>query len=113
SDAVRKKLLASNPTDYADVPTRSADDGDEDRVVAALSRDQAAAFLEAARSDRYCALWHLLLTGGLRPSEALGLAWSAVDLDAGRVVIQRTLTRTGVKGWRVVPTKTKGSRRTV
>jgi len=35
-----------------------------------LSLDAAERFLAAAADDRYCALWWVLLTGGLRPQEA-------------------------------------------
>src|SRR5690606_10982048 len=86
-DAVRKQALASNPTDYAQLPKRSKD-GDElgeKKAVRAMDEDQAARFLEAARADRYSALWHVLLLGGLRPSEALGLGWEHVDFEAGRI----------------------------
>lgn len=114
SDAVRKKALLSNPTDNATVPTRSSgDDADADETVRAMDQSQADRFLSAARADRYSALWHVLLMAGLRPSEALALAWEHIDLENGRVTVQRTLTRTGVDGWRVVGTKTKRSRRSV
>lgn len=36
-------------------------------------------------------MWLLLAMTGMRRGEALGLAWSALDLDAGRVSIRRTL----------------------
>ncbi len=39
----------------------------EDRKVAAMSGEEAKRFLEAAKADRYYALWCVLLTGGLRP----------------------------------------------
>jgi integrase len=115
-DAVRKKVLGANPTDLADVPRRAKDDDDgprEKTVVHAMDRAQASRFLDAARADRFAALWYVLLTGGLRPSEALALGWEHVDFDAGRVRIERSLTRVGVKGWRLVGTKTPMSRRTV
>lgn len=114
-DAVAKRALPSNPTDHAKVPKRAkeADEVETHGVVPAMDEEQAARFLEAARSDRYFALWAVLLTGGLRPSEALGLQWPAVDFKEGRVHIKQSLTRRGVKGWKIVPVKTKKGRRTV
>lgn len=113
-DAVKKKALPGNPTDYASVPTRAKDgDTDEQTSIRAMNEEQAGRFLEAARADRYHALWAILLTGGLRPSEALGLGWEHVDLDAARVHVARSLTRTGVDGWKLVQPKSKKARRVV
>lgn len=68
------------------------------RRVDAMSPEEADAFLRAARDDRYYALWCVLLTGGLRPGEALALTWADVDLEEGRIHVQRGLTRRGVDG---------------
>jgi hypothetical protein len=35
-----------------------------------------------AAADRLAAMWVLLVTSGMRPSEVLGLPWAAVDLEA-------------------------------
>ena len=65
----------------------------------------------AAKSDEWYALWLLLLTGGLRPGEALGLKWG--DLDGNRLHIQRALIP-GAKGaWKLEDVKTERSRRVV
>lgn len=77
-----------------------------------MSEEHAGRFLDAARRDRYFALWAMLLMGGLRPSEALGLLWSAVDLDEGRVQVERSLQRVG-KGWKLKRPKTAKARRVV
>jgi integrase len=119
--AVKKRKLAANPAALADVPTKRRDSAAEeaDDEVNAMTQDQAARFLAAAHSDRYSALWKVLLTGGLRPSEALGIKWSDVDFEHGRVQVKRALTRVGLdrelypEGWTLEETKTKGSRRTV
>lgn len=79
----------------------------------ALSEDEANRFIEAARPERYFVLWLVLLMGGLRPSEALGLQWPNVNLGEGKLHVERILTRTGVKGWRLVPPKTRKARRVV
>lgn len=72
------------------------------------------ALRRAARQDRYSALWHVLLLGGLRPGEALGLKWKDVDMEAGAVRVVRNLVRIpGVEGWQLELPKTKNSRRTV
>lgn len=83
------------------------------REVKAMSQAQAARFLEAARGDRYWPLWAVLISGGLRPGEALALRWPDLDLEAGKIHVQRTLVRRGVKGWKLVEPKTSRGRRVV
>jgi integrase len=64
-----------------------------------LSPEQARAFLEAAKGDRFEALYVLALHCGLREGELLGLKWADVDLETGTLQVRRTLseTRTGHK----------------
>jgi integrase len=50
------------------------------------------AFLSAMQGDRNEAAYRLIATTGMRRGEALGLRWSDVDLDAGRVTINRALS---------------------
>ena len=117
--AVEQGELARNPTDRVKVPKREQevhDRGQGGVKHRAMSEEQAKRFLEAARADRYYPLWAVLLTGGLRPGEALGLQWADVDFEQGRVHVQRALTRIGLpKGepWRLVPPKTHKARRVV
>ncbi len=73
-------------------------DGPKQRNVEgrALTVDQARALLAAAAGDRLEALYVVLLSLGLRRGEALGLAWSDVDLDTGTLVVRRALKREAV-----------------
>jgi len=48
-----------------------------------------ATFLQATREERLGPLWHLLALTGLRRGEALGLKWSDVDFEHGRLELQR------------------------
>lgn len=47
----------------------------------------------AAERHRNRARWAVALALGLRQSEALRLRWADIDLDAGRMVIRRSLQR--------------------
>jgi len=105
--ATRQREVARNAAEDVVLPREGK------RTIDAMSKADADAFLRAARSDRYYALWAVLLTGGLRPGEALGLLWEDVDLEAGRLHVQRALSRRGVEGWRLVPPKTSRGRRVV
>jgi integrase len=77
-----------------------------------LSLEEAKRFLQAAKGDRYEALYVLGLTSGARWGELTGLFWSDLDLERRVMHIQRTLVR-GYGGFSFNEPKTKGSRRSV
>jgi integrase len=82
-----------------------------------LDAEQARTCLDAARGDRYEALYLLCLMAGRRQGEALGLKWSDIDLDAGTLRVNRQLQRVrrdGEKSGQLVFSEPKNaSRRTV
>ena len=84
-----------NVADLVELPKK------EKREVEAMSEEELGRFLKAAEGDRFYALWHLLPTTGLRPCEALGLKWDDIDLEEGKLRVQRSLSRvivaTGVR----------------
>jgi integrase len=69
-------------------------------------------FLAHVRDDRLYAAWRGAAMTGLRRGELLGLDWDAVDLDAGRLAITRTLIE-GKGAPRFSEPKTKRGRRSV
>jgi integrase len=72
--------------------TRNTDDQKSDGVHAwdaATLREFLAT--SSASGDRLHPLWVLLATTGMRRGEALGLRWSDVDLDAGRLRVVQTI----------------------
>ncbi|HEV2094641.1 MAG TPA: site-specific integrase [Rubrobacter sp.] len=76
-----------------------------------LTPEQARALLEAARGDRFEALYSLAVHCGLRQGELLALKWQDVDLGAGTLQVRRTLSITK-DGPTFNPPKTaKGRRR--
>jgi integrase len=54
-----------------------------------------------------------LLTTGIRRSELLGLAWDAIDFDAGTLTIRRTVLEVDHQPLLVETTKTEASERTI
>jgi integrase len=110
-EAVRGDLILRNPAAHANKPKVRQEE------IEPLDTSQARAFLDAARGDRYEALYVLCLMAGLRQGEALGLRWSDIDLDAGTLRVNRQLQRVrrdGEKSGRLVFAEPKNaSRRTV
>ncbi len=110
-EAVRGDLIPRNPAAHANKPKVRHEEREP------LDAGQARAFLEAARDDRFEALYTLCLMAGLRQGEALGLRWSDMDLDTGTLRVNRQLQRVrrdGEKSGSLVFTEPKNaSRRTV
>jgi integrase len=73
-----------------------------------LNEDEALRLLDAARADRFEALYVLALTTGLRQGELLALRWRDVHLDRAVLQVRGTLqpTREGLK---IAAPKTKSS----
>lgn len=104
--AVKWQMLGQNPADFVDLPKPSRP------KVQALTQEEAARFLEAAKATRWSCFFALLLSTGLRPSEALGLYWSDLDLAKGTLTVRRGLRR--LKGkWVLEEPKTPSARRTL
>jgi integrase len=104
--AMKRGLVARNVAQLVDRPAI------EHREMSTWTPQQADQFRDHVRGDRLYACW-LLTLAGWRRSEVLGLAWSAVDFDAGtvsvaqgRVVVRGAGTATGAP-------KSERSRRTL
>ena len=104
--AVKWRLIPSNPADLVELPKL------EHNEMLAMNQEEAQRFLSAAKTNRWHALFALMLSTGLRPSEALALKWEDIDFQRHVIRVQRKLTR--VKGgFLFEPPKTKRSRRVV
>ena len=104
--AVRKRKLDRNPASAADRP-RSA------RVeMSTWTAEELGRFLERVHDHRLATLFTVLATTGLRRGEGLGLRWSDLDLDAGRLAVRQTLLAIN-NHVTVGEPKTARSRRTV
>jgi len=102
--AMRDNLISRNVTTLVDLPP--ADEG-EKRV---LSPDEAKRFLAAARRSRHGDLFTVLLTTGLRISEARGLMWDDVNLDTGILAVRRQIVRYEGENHTRPPKSAKGVR---
>ncbi|MFN8612852.1 MAG: tyrosine-type recombinase/integrase [Vulcanimicrobiota bacterium] len=104
-------LLASNPA--KSVKVAKVRSGLREDKVRVLNPEEAKRFLEAAQDQHHGLALILALSTGMRPGEYLALLWKDIDLENGRLVVQRSLYRVRKGGWRFEPPKTKGSHRTV
>lgn len=104
--AVRDGLIPRNATEAVKAPQVKREE------IKPLSAAETKRLLEAARGDRFEAVYVLAVTAGLRQGEILGLRWDDVDLEDGMLRVRRTLTR--VKGrFSLGQPKTAKSRRSV
>lgn len=103
--AVVSGLLFRNPAQHADLPRQQRNE------MAVLTPVQVNSFLAVTKESELHALWVILLLGGLRPGEALGLKWG--DIDGQRVRIVRSLKKGKGDTVFLGDPKTDRSRRTV
>jgi integrase len=87
-EAVADNLIARNVATNIKLPKMRK------KEIHPLNPDQAKAFLEAARGDRYEALYVLAIHYGLRRGELLGLKWS--DLQGNTLQVRRTMSEARV-----------------
>ena len=103
------KLVAENPARDASPPTP------EKGQVKAFTTDEVARLLEAARADgaETYLIVACLLTGGLRRSEVLGLAFDCIDFEGGSMTIRRALVQANQEAVLRERGKTESALRTI
>jgi integrase len=99
--ALRWNLIARNPVAAVQPPRARR------REMTVLAPAEIRALLEAVRGDEHEALYVLAVTAGLRQGELLGLRWRDVDLEAGWIDVNATLSR----GQRLPPKNATSRRR--
>lgn len=105
-DAMREELIEKNVAKLVRAPSVPRSEPQP------LSVEEIKVLFAKNRNDRLFALLVVIAMLGLRRSEALGLQWDDVDLEASTLTVRRGLHR--VKGQlMVMETKTPRSRRTI
>lgn len=106
-DALQMGLVNRNVSEMLKPPRRG------NREMMTLSVLEMQRFLEVVRDDRFCALYMLALSTGMREGELLGLRWQDVDLARRTVQVRMNVAEIAKKRFALAETKTAYSRRTV
>lgn len=107
TDAVRYELLTRNPAAIVSPPKVTAPE------IEILSADQVKAVLVAMRATPIYPHVVLLLGSGMRRGELAGLQWGDIDLESGKLRIERAVEKTKLHGLRIKAPKTRKGRRTI
>jgi len=100
-------LIQQNPGDVAKPPPVAAAE------IEILAEDQVGQVLRAMSGRSLYPIVALALATGMRRGELLALIWGNVDLDAGKVRVERSVEQTKAGGLRIKAPKTKHGRRTI
>jgi integrase len=104
--AVRLEVLIKNPAKQVKPPRPTSQE------IKILSKEEIAALLAAAKDTHLYAPVLVAVATGIRRGELLGLRWSDVDLNVGRLTVNQAMQRTNGELEFKSP-KTKTSRRTI
>lgn len=116
---VKLRAIPANPVDATDGPRRAKEKRAKVLTLAQMEALLAEAYRTGhgksgnGRGTHYAPLMEFLWLSGLRPSEALGLRWGAVDLEAGCVHVERSRVKIGGGMVDKEQLKTEASRRRV
>jgi integrase len=108
SDAVRQDVLRRNPADHVELPRAHAPE------METWTADQLRRFLDHVAGHRMHAAFLLMCSTGMRRSEVLGLRWTNLDLDTGKLAVVDTVVPVRSKPvLRLGETKSRCSRRVI
>ncbi len=107
SDAVKHELISRNPASIVAPPTIAHEE------MTILTGDQVKDVITCVRDSVIFLHVVLLLATGMRRGELMGLQWRDLDLDAGKLQIERAIEKTKAHGLRVKAPKTRHGRRRI
>lgn len=109
SVALKQGIISANPCDGAELPKA------ERHEISPLTDREIPLFLSAIDTSPMRNAYALCLFAGLREGECLGLSWSQVDFQRGRITVSQQLQREKVKGGKyyIAPSTKSGKPRTI
>ncbi|MFD1883944.1 tyrosine-type recombinase/integrase [Paenibacillus wenxiniae] len=118
--AKQLELIAKNPTEDAEIPVYSKTVEEletEEEIPRFLEKNELATLLKVSQEHGDTQMYHALFVlsyTGLRVGEMLALKLSDIDRINKRIKVAKTLfERGGIKKFKLIPPKTKSSRRSV
>ncbi len=105
--AMKWKMLIQNPCDICELPRM------EKPEMMYFTPEETTKFLDAAKDDKFYAVFLLAIETGMRPEEYLGLQWKDVDFENGAISVRRALVVKKGGGFIFTEPKTKKSRRSI
>ena len=104
--AVRERLIATNPTDNCKIPPK------ERKEMKVIPVERIGDYLRAADERGVLPIFYLELASGLRRGELLALLWSDLDVKNRTISVTKTVHRYSGE-LKVQPPKTENSVRTI
>ncbi len=104
--ALKWSMIVNNPVASAEPPRV------ERREIKILAPDQVEVMLHGLRGHRLYLVAIILLATGMRRGEVAALRWGDLDLDRGKIRVERSLEQTNA-GLRFKPAKTEAGRREI
>lgn len=106
-EGVKHELLTRNPAALVAPPRVIVDE------MEILTAEQVTVVLAAMRETVIYPQIVTLLSTGMRRGELMGLQWGDIDLESGKLRIERAIEKTKAHGLRVKAPKTRHGRRTI
>lgn len=107
SVAVKQGIISANPCDAAELPKVGHHE------IKPLTDQEIPLFLAAIEDSPMRNAYALCLFAGLREGECLGLSWTQVDFQQGRLTISQQLQREKGKGYYIAPSTKSGKPRII
>jgi integrase len=108
ASAVKKKLIAENPADFAEIPNPGETD---DPVI--LNEDQLAALVRGFRGHELEHIVDLAAQTGARRNELLAVTWDDIDFEEMTLTINKAVEDTIAFGRHLKEPKTSRGRRVI
>lgn len=104
SVAMKQGIIAANPVDGAELPRV------ERHEITPLRDEEIPLFLSAIDASPFRNAYALCLFAGLREGECLGLSWSQVDSEKGKITVSQQLQQSKETGECYIAPFTKNSK---